>query len=527
MPSKNRIVIIGTGLAGLYTALRLSKAGLKSLLVTKGRLSQTNSWRAQGGIAAAYSKSDSTEEHLQDTLNAGDGLCDAKKASKIIEKAPEIITQFLEEGMSFDKDGDLLSYGKEGGHHKRRILHVSDQTGKAMHSLLIEKIKMEHKDNISLIENTMAYEASHDGTNYNLKLINTQSSEHLNISCSHLVLATGGAGKAFLYTSNWDGATGDGFKIANDLGCSLINAEFVQFHPTCLYHQKARRFLITEALRGEGAYLVNHKEERFMLNEYPQAELSPRDVVSLAIEKEIKTSGKDCVYLDIRHKEGKFIKERFPMIFKFCLEQGIDIRNELIPVVPAAHYFCGGIETDSSLVETKKSGLFVVGEAAYTGLHGANRLASNSLLECLVTADLCAEKISDSKSTIFSKIDIEKEKAQTFSYEDLYLINGMWDEVRALTWNKLGIRRSEKGLSLARSRLLQIEQELSDFSKTYESFPPYIELKSIIFYAKACIEGALTRTESRGSHYRVDFQEKSSILYNTEYYNGESSKKAL
>ena len=526
---EQRVVILGTGLAGLYTALRLSKAGLKSIVITKGDLAETNTWRAQGGIAVAYSKSDSTEDHLKDTLDAGDGLCEVSNAQRIIKHAPEILEQFLSEGMNFDKEGADFSFGKEGGHHKRRILHVNDQTGKAMHSLLINQIRTDHSDNIKVIENFMAYKAKKaENKLFKLSLVNSDGSEHQIIQCSHLVLATGGAGKAFLYTSNWDGATGDGFKIAHDLGCPIVNAEFVQFHPTCLYHPTARRFLITEALRGEGAKLVNHNGDRFMNTKaYPQAELSPRDQVSLAIENEIKTSGKDYVFLDITHKDRNYLKERFPMIFSFCLNLGIDISEDLIPIVPAAHYFCGGIQTDGNLVETPIKGLYAVGETAYTGLHGANRLASNSLLECLVTADLCAQDISKSDISLECKIESIKTDKYDTKCEDLFLINGLWDEVRSLLWNKLGIKRSKNGLEQAKFRLKQIKVEACEVKKRNQSFPALIELLSIIFYAEACIESALLREESRGCHYRIDFKNKSEALYNTIYLNGESLKTDL
>jgi L-aspartate oxidase len=523
--SDEKVVILGTGLAGLYTALRLSKAGLKSVVITKGKLAQTNTWRAQGGIAVAYSESDSTNDHLQDTIDAGDGLCLLANAKRIIDSAPETLNQFLSEGMLFDKEGSGFSLGKEGGHQKRRILHVSDQTGKAMHSLLIKQIKDQHADSISILENSMAYKAKkNDSGDFTIFLTNTDGTEHKKINCSHLVLATGGAGKAFLYTSNWEGATGDGFKIAHDLGCPLINAEFVQFHPTCLYHPKARRFLITEALRGEGAILVNHEGKRFMLDDYPQAELSPRDVVSLAIETEIKTSGKDCVFLDITHKEKAFLQERFPMIFDFCMKLGIDISKDLIPIVPAAHYFCGGVETNKTMVETRVDGLYAVGEVGYTGLHGANRLASNSLLECLVTADMCSKLIAKSHKNIKFELTDHPIKVPHPSPEELFATNSLWDEVRSLLWSKLGIKRSKRGLLQAKKRLNHIESEVLELSESMTTNPAFNELASIVFYAKACIASSLLREESRGSHYRVDFQNKSEVLYNTAYLNGKSLK---
>ena len=524
--TENRVVILGTGLAGLFTALKLSQSNIKSLVVTKGDLSQTNTWRAQGGIASAFSKSDSTENHFRDTLAAGDGLCSIENTKRIIEAAPNIITEFISEGMEFDKTEDEYSLGQEGGHHERRILHVSDQTGKAMHSLLVDKIKKEHSSTIMILENAMAYRADSIQKGYSIKTINPEEDKIHSIEARHLVLATGGAGKAFLYTSNWKGATGDGFKLAHDLGCELINAELVQFHPTCLFHPEAQRFLISEALRGEGAKLLNHKGERFM-SSYPQAELSPRDQVSLAITKEIKNSDKDFVFLDIRHKGKDFLKKRFSSIFEFCLNLNIDISKDLIPVVPAAHYFCGGVATDSSLTQTNKKGLYAVGEAAYTGLHGANRLASNSLLECLVSAKLCAEKIKDSKLQDHFEMSTQKNKPQNYSLKDTNELSALWTEVRTLAWNKLGLHRSKDELLKAKKILEKIEAKLLDMGKNLSKHAPFCELQSITFYVKAGVEAALLREESRGCHYRLDFLEKNDELYNTSFKKNQSSKVGL
>ncbi len=524
--TENRVVILGTGLAGLFTALKLSQSNVKSLVITKGNLSQTNTWRAQGGIASAFSKSDSPQNHLRDTLAAGDGLCSVENAKRIIEAAPKTIIEFISEGMEFDKTADEYSLGQEGGHHERRILHVSDQTGKAMHSLLVDKIKKEHSNTIMILENAMAYKVDSIQTGYNIMTTSPEEDEIHNIKARHLVLATGGAGKAFLYTSNWRGATGDGFKLAHDLGCELINAELVQFHPTCLFHPKAQRFLISEALRGEGAKLLNHKGERFM-SSYPQAELSPRDQVSLAITKEIKNSDKDFVFLDIRHKSKDFLRKRFSSIFKFCLNLNIDISKDLIPVVPAAHYFCGGIATDSSLTQTNKEGLYAVGEAAYTGLHGANRLASNSLLECLVSAKLCAEKIKDSKLQNHFEWTSQKNSPKQYSSKDIEDVQSLWTTVRTLSWNKLGLHRSKDELIEAKQSLEKIEAKLLQMSKRLSKHPPFCELQSITFYAKAGVEGALLRKESRGCHYRLDFLDKNNDLYNTSFQKNQSSKVGL
>lgn len=523
--NEKKVLILGSGLAGLSTALYLSELGIKSLVISKGALEQTNTWRAQGGIATAHSSSDSTSEHLKDTIAAGDGLCSEQNANKIIEAAPALLRGFIDHGMVFDKINKDYDLGQEGGHHERRIFHVKDHTGQAFHDFIVHLINKDHSQNIEFLDRSVVMDIQKKGDEFDVKL-KSQNQKH-NLTCNQLVLATGGVGKSFLYTSNWEGATADGLKIAHDLGASIVNSEFIQFHPTCLYHPKVRHFLITEALRGEGAKLINHKGHRFMETGYPQSELSSRDIVSLAIENEIKTSGKDCVYLDVRHLEQNFLKTRFETVFNFCLKYGIDISKDLIPVVPAAHYFCGGINTDQTLCKTEVSGLYAVGETAFTGLHGANRLASNSLLECIATAKFCAEEINKVKNEInFNRQLVNLEQNSTTD-EARFRVNALWDETRYLMWNHVGIKRSIDSLSRAKVRISNIYDEISELEPKITDSAHFMELKSIAFFSRMCILSALSRDESRGCHYTIDYPKKSPSPYNTVYKNGVINKEPL
>ncbi len=516
-----QVVIIGSGLAGLMAAYELAQKKISSLIISKGPLIQTNTWRAQGGVAAAVSSTDSIENHLRDTLAAGDGLCIEENVQKILEIGPALIEELIAEGMHFDSVGSEVSLGKEGGHHQRRILHVDDQTGRALHEFLLHKLQeTELSKFCSFTPNTMVVSTNKQEELFSIQLLDIQTCSRVQIVCSHLVLATGGAGKAFLYTSNWEGATGDGLKIAHDLGATIKNLEMVQFHPTCLYHLQARNFLISEALRGEGAKLINNKKERFAFNFHPDGELAPRDVVSRAIEHQIKSTGKDCVYLDITHHSSSYLQKRFPTIYNRCFKLGLDISKDPIPVIPAAHYTCGGIETNADLASTVVPNLFAIGECGYTGLHGANRLASNSLLECLVTADLCAKEILNSKDSIFlsSKIEPAEEHTAKDSTEDLFLVNALWDEVRTLMWNYVGIQRSTNRLEQALEKILSIETQALKWVSEFQTRDAS-ELTNIIFFSKWCIKSALARKESRGCHYNVDYPKKSDKLFTISIYN--------
>lgn len=512
----HNVVILGSGLSGLMTAFELAKKNIHSLVLSKGELIQTNTWKAQGGVAAAVSKVDSIEKHLKDTLDAGDGLCNAESVEKILGLGPKLISELIEEGMTFDHNGKKISLGKEGGHHERRILHVDDKTGQALHEFLIHKLlDGPYKNFVTLLSKTMIQSATQKNGEFILQGYQSQTKEEIEIQCSHLVLATGGAGKAFLYTSNWEGATGDGLKLAHDLGATLKNLEMVQFHPTCLFHSQSKNFLITEALRGEGAKLVNHKGERFAHNSHPDAELAPRDIVSRAIEREIKRSGRDCVFLDITDKSRHYLKERFPTIYERCLSLGIDISEQKIPVVPAAHYTCGGIDTKEDLVSTDVKNLFAVGECGHTGLHGANRLASNSLLECLATAYLCAKKIQTAKESPSCSLVYKENYRTSLSERSSFLSNALWEESRNIMWNYVGIQRSNEMLDEALKKVLLIEEKSQNLGGEKPD-KDFSELRNVIFFSKFCILSALKRNESRGCHYKKDFPQKSEQLYNTK-----------
>lgn len=529
--SSEQVIIIGSGLAGLMSAYQLAQKKIHSLVLSKGPLIQTNTWMAQGGVAAAVSSSDSIENHLKDTLAAGDGLCIKQNVQKILELGPSLIDELIRDGMAFDSNGLQISLGKEGGHQQRRILHVDDQTGRALHEFILYKLQeTELSDFCSFLPDMMVLTAKKSAETFNLELFSVANKTKQSIDCSHLVLATGGAGKAFLYTSNWEGATGDGLKIAHDLGATLKNLEMVQFHPTCLYHSKARNFLISEALRGEGAKLIDEKGYRFTFDFHKDGELAPRDIVSRAIEHQIKSTGKDCVHLDISHHSRDYLEKRFPTIFNRCLELGLDISSVPIPVVPAAHYTCGGIETCDDLVSTSIPNLYAIGECGYTGLHGANRLASNSLLECLATAHLCAKQIHDSKTMIKSQLTISTTTddidTQTNNTENLFLVNALWDEVRTLMWNFVGIQRSTNRLQQALSKILSIEDQAHRWINTFQNRDA-CELINIIFFSKSCILSALARTESRGCHYNIDYPEKSSNLFTTSIKNNEATTSVI
>lgn len=511
---KTDVLIIGSGTAGLSLALRLAD-NHKVLLISKTSLDLTNSRMAQGGIASVYSKDDSFEKHIEDTMTAGGGISDREAVKEIITEGPQAIKDLSNWGVQFDKDvNDDFHLGLEGGHHNRRIFHIHDKSGFAIHQCLLQK-SLEHP-NIHIMENACAIDIltsrklkEEPGTDliaYGAYILDRNKDEVISVFAKNTVLATGGAGKIYLYTSNWDGATGDGIAMAYRAGCRLANMEFMQFHPTCLYHPKARNFLITEALRGEGAKLVNEKGEEFAKDKHPMGHLAPRDIVARLIDDEIKTSGSNCVYLDISHKSGEWIEEHFPQVFNKCLEFDIDIRKEPIPVVPAAHYLCGGIWTKVN-GQTDVKNLYAIGETAYTGLHGANRLASNSLLECVVQSKFCSEDINKKINDIeFFEPNIPQWKNPTKQDRDeLSAINHMWDEIRNTMWNYVGIVRSNKRLDRAKQRLQYINQEVYEYYWDFKVHRDILELRNLALVAKLSIISAIKRKESRGCHYNIDY----------------------
>lgn len=512
--SKTQTLVIGTGVAGLSLALKLAEHR-QVLLVSKAKLSATNTNMAQGGIASVQGVEDRFENHIQDTLRAGAGLCQEDVVRRVVQDAPTRIADLIQWGVNFDGEQDYLgsppALTKEGGHSHRRILHVQDQTGRAIQEALSRKV-VEHP-NIEIIENRMALELSISPLEQRCTgtwFLNIDSGDIELYQSPVTVLATGGAGKVYLYTSNWEGATGDGVAMAFRAGCRVSNMEFVQFHPTCLYHPQARNFLISEALRGEGAELVNHRGKAFTYQFDKRGPLAPRDIVARAIDFEMKSSGAESVFLDIRHKGREFIKKRFPKIYEQCSRLGYDLATTPLPVVPAAHYQCGGIVTDSHGA-TDIKGLYAVGECAYTGLHGANRLASNSLLECLAYSHYASETVV---RTSPSSLDfptphsqpktIAKWQHQSSESNEMILITHLWDEVRTCMWNYVGIVRSDKRLALAKKRLDNIWLEILDYTENFALHPDIVELRNLATVARLSVESALLRQGSIGAHYSAD-----------------------
>ena len=523
MKIETEILIVGTGIAALAHALKIS-SDKRVLILTKDKIPSTNSAMAQGGIAAVVDKTDNFNSHIEDTMIAGAGLCRNEAVHNFIEQAPERIKDLINWGVQFDED-----LTREGGHSFRRILHHEDQTGAEIHKKLWLQILK--KPNITIFENYFAIDLL-----VNKKIdptitgptaiagvyaLNKLTSEVTIIKAKATVLATGGAGKVYLYTSNWSGSTGDGIAMAYRAGARVANLEFMQFHPTCLYHRESRNFLITEAIRGEGGELVNSKGEPFMKKYHKAGSLAPRDIVARGIDAEIKKSGEACVYLDITNKPVEFLKTHFPNIFAKCLEYGIDMSKQAIPVVPAAHYLCGGVVTDVN-GQSDLNGLFVIGESACTGFHGANRLASNSLLECLTMAHNCAELLNKNWTEILAQTAITAEpapwaKPENTDSDEMIVISHMWDEIRRLMWNYVGIVRSTKRLRRAEQRLKNIKQEVKEYYSNMKVHSDIIELRNIAIVAELTVECALRRHESRGIHYSLDFpateaQAKDTIL---------------
>ncbi len=516
MLKKCDFLVIGSGLAGLAYALKVAERG-SVIIISKTEAPSTNTAMAQGGIAAVMSPEDSFENHIRDTLVAGAGLCRKDIVEKVVESAPDRIQDLIDWGVHFDiEDGskNKINLAREGGHSHRRILHVHDHTGADIHAQLLQKA-LAHP-NIQIFEGHFAVDLimkrdlnpQEVGAPRCLGayVFNKAQKQIIEFYSRFTMLATGGAGKTYLYTSNWSGATGDGIAMAYRAGCRIANLEFMQFHPTCLYHPGERNFLITEALRGEGAELINSEGEAFAKKFHPQGSLAPRDIVARSIDAEMKRTGAECVYLDITHKPAEFVRERFPQIYKRCLQLGIDITQQPIPVVPAAHYLCGGIMTNWDAC-TDIEALLASGENACTGLHGANRLASNSLLECLVFSHNAAE-YSIKNFTKFSIDDIAEHGYKSFpdqNEDEMIVISHMWDEIRRLMWNYVGIVRSNRRLLRAKTRLDNILSEVQEFYGNARLHPDIIELRNIALVAHLSVLCALKRQESRGIHYTLDY----------------------
>ena len=518
MTNQYDVLIIGSGLAGLTLALKLADTK-KICLVSKREITDSASSWAQGGIAAVLNSDDSIEAHIEDTLIAGAGLCDKEVTRMVAEKGQEAIEWLINQGVKFTRETDDSGYHltREGGHSQRRIFHVADATGHAVQKTLTERIR-EHS-NITILENHIAVdlittkklnkdELSNKATEnqcLGAYVLDNSNGKVMTIAAQHTALATGGAGKVYLYTTNPDVSTGDGIAMAWRAGCRVANMEFIQFHPTCLYHPHAKSFLISEAVRGEGGLLKLQDGTRFMLEHDVRAELAPRDIVARAIDFEMKKRGLECVYLDISHKAPAFIIEHFPNIHKRCLELGIDITKEAIPVVPAAHYTCGGVMTDHK-GKTDINNLYAIGETACTGLHGANRLASNSLLECLVFSQAAASHILDTPTLPHSKLPEWDESRVTDADEEV-LITHTWNELRRFMWNYVGIVRTNKRLSRALHRIYMLRDEVHEFYSNFRVSNNLIELRNLLQVSELIVLSAIERHESRGLHYSKDFPE--------------------
>ena len=517
-------VVIGSGIAGLTYALKAAATGASVAVVTKKSRSDSNTAWAQGGIACVTSCEDSVELHVRDTMVAGDGLCHEKVVRAVVAEGPEMIAELMALGMHFDErtapDGHREpDLGREGGHSKRRILHAKDATGFEIEKTLLEAVAAH--PGITVLENHMAVDLITTGklgyamqdSCVGLYVLDEATGLVETIRTDVTVLATGGCGRVYLYTTNPDIATGDGVAMAWRAGAAISNMEFMQFHPTCLYHPKAKSFLITEAVRGEGGILTDAAGRRFMEKYDPRLELAPRDIVARAIDAEMKRTGNPCVYLDISHKPEEFIRERFPMIHDTCLSLGIDITRSPIPVVPAAHYQCGGVKTDLN-GETTLRGLYAVGEAACTGLHGANRLASNSLLEALVMAHNASVRTSGQSPR--QGIDVvlpEWRPGKVTDVDEMVVIYHNWDEIRRLMWDYVGIVRTDKRLQRAATRLRNLQSEIQEFYWNFKVTADLLELRNLATTASLIVNCAISRKESRGLHHTLDYPSHDDAMF--------------
>ncbi|MDQ6969904.1 MAG: L-aspartate oxidase [Mariprofundus sp.] len=507
-------LIIGSGAAGLLAASRLAQHG-SVILVNKGRFQDSSTWNAQGGIAGVVSDKDSIESHVQDTLAAGVGLCHEDVVRTTIKHSSDMIDELIALGTRFDEADGSLHLTKEGGHSSRRVAHVQDATGRAIGEALLSQVAPHA--NITRLEQHTA-----------IDLITTKLDQHnrclgayvlnphgevLSIAARQTILATGGIGKVYLYTSNPHAATGDGIAMAWRAGCSVMNLEFIQFHPTCLFHRQGSNMLISEAMRGEGAHIVDAQGRRFLFDYDQRGELAARDIVARAIDHEMKKQGVDCMYLDARSMAKTLIDDHFPNICSRLLDLGLDIMQQPIPVVPAAHYSCGGIQTDVH-GKTDLEGLYAIGETACTGLHGANRLASNSLLECLVMADYCATEVLKQPIPAPCHVPAWDDSGIVPETERIQ-IKQNWDEIRATMSHYVGIVRSDERLRRARRRLRIVQEEIASYYWKHPLSQDLLELRNIALMADLIVQSAQQRKESRGLHYSTDYPQRSAKVADT------------
>jgi L-aspartate oxidase len=518
-------LVIGSGIGGLTFALKAAEAGQVAIVTKKGAM-EANTNYAQGGIASVFGRSDSFDLHVRDTLASGDGLCRREVVDMVVENGPERIRELMAWGVAFtqaQRCGHELDLGLEGGHSQKRIVHAGDFTGRVIEKALIDQARQH--DRINFFENHIAVDlitystrmkrgvvtAAHEDVCCGAYVLDTSTHEVHTFRAKITILATGGAGKVYLYTSNPDIATGDGIAMAYRAGALIANMEFVQFHPTCLYHPEAKNFLISEAVRGEGGVLIDSRGRAFMEAYDPEKkDLACRDVVARAIDAELKKSGEDKVFLDISHRDADFVRGRFPNIYEKCLSLGIDMTERPIPVVPAAHYICGGVAVDME-GRTDAGRLYCIGESACTGLHGANRLASNSLLEAVVYAHRAAEHAKEAVGTKAASFcpDLPAwDPMGTTDSDEAIVVSHNWDEIRRLMWNYVGIVRSDKRLSRARDRIEMIKKEIHQYYWDFKITPDLIELRNIAVVADLIIQSASLRKESRGLHYNIQYPQK-------------------
>jgi len=514
------VLIIGSGAAGLSLALHLP-AHYRVALLSKADLNQGSTYWAQGGMAAVLHNRDTVSSHVEDTLAAGAGLCQRQAVEFTVGNSRRCVEWLVEQGVDFDlrqdqadQQGREFHLTMEGGHSHRRIIHAADRTGRAISEVLTERAVA--ADNIEIFTHRVAVDLVVTNERCQGAYILNQLTDHVDLfQARAVVLATGGASKAYLYTSNPDGASGDGIAMAWRAGCRVSNLEFNQFHPTCLYHPRAKSFLITEAIRGEGGRLLLPDGQRFMHNFDERGELAPRDVVARAIDHEMKRLGADCIFLDISHKSRAFLQSHFPTVMSRCAEFGIDISAEPIPVVPAAHYTCGGIVVDTD-GHTDVAGLYAVGEASCTGLHGANRMASNSLLECIVYAESAASHIATTleRAPIVADAAAWDESQVTDSDEDV-VISHNWDELRRFMWDYVGIVRTNKRLQRALHRVQLLQAEIAEYYGNYKVSNDLLELRNLAMVAELMIHCAISRKESRGLHYTLDYPQQLPVAQDT------------
>ena len=520
-------LVIGSGIAGLTFALKVANFGSVAV-ITKKKVMDSNTSLAQGGIASVFDELDSFDLHIKDTLASGDGLCNPHVVETVVKNGPDRINELIQLGVKFNikkntrDTSDQLDLGREGGHSQNRIVHAQDMTGQEIERVLVSHLH--HHDNITLFENHIAIDlitlstsmkrgfitTAHEDYCCGAYVLDKSSGRVLSFSANTTLIATGGAGKVYLYTSNPDVATGDGIAMAYRAGATLANLEFVQFHPTCLFHPDAKNFLISEAVRGEGGVLIDERGNPFMQDYDPQKDLACRDVVARAIDTELKKSGEDSVFLDISHKNSEFVRNRFPNIYQRCLGFGYDMTKEPIPVVPAEHYMCGGIATDL-FARTDIQNLYAIGEAACTGLHGANRLASNSLIEAVVYANNAStQAIKDLKRGKFKPLPEipDWDDTGTTDSDEVIMVSHNWDEIRRLMWNYVGIVRSNKRLARAKRRIDIIQNEIQEYYWNFKIEAGLVELRNIATVAKQIIKCAIYRKESRGLHYNIEYPKR-------------------